>query len=301
MNSCEKYQELISCLVDGVIAEDEKKELMEHIAVCPECAELLKIYTEISAATDGDAEPPEALLSGVMEGVRKINAEKSAPKKKAKITFLRWAAAAACFALVCFVGVRSLHMGKSADMAATEACFDDAKYAVRTEESAPAEKSEEGFGDRGAPDAPVESRFGGMTMNSFAAPSAGGCAAPGSIVCEEPAPESCEEAEIVEKGIQPDESKEEEVSVSEVNLYGSDSDPVYGKYREVFRIEVEYDLMSALPHGGLVSVTLEDGTSGIEFPAETGTDIEKLLGKDGIAYRIDVYSGSSDVSLFVCE
>jgi len=106
MNECGKFEDLISAYIDGEVTSEERAELMAHVENCPHCAELLAIYTDISLIASEDVEPPEELLAGVMAEVHKINAKKAAPAKKAKVIYLRWAAIAACAALVIFAGTR---------------------------------------------------------------------------------------------------------------------------------------------------------------------------------------------------
>lgn len=95
MEACEKYQELISRMVDGELDEAEKAELEAHIASCPECAALYRAFASVSQAAAGDmTEPPAELKAGVMAAVG---------KKKKIVRVKRWKellAVAACLALV---------------------------------------------------------------------------------------------------------------------------------------------------------------------------------------------------------
>lgn len=106
MINCEKALELINSYIDGDISESDTELLMSHIASCSECAELFSILTGVSESFSEDAEPPEELLSGVMEGVRAVNAERKTISiaRRRKMT-LRWVSVAACAVLVVSLGV----------------------------------------------------------------------------------------------------------------------------------------------------------------------------------------------------
>lgn len=106
MINCEKALELINSYIDGDISESDTELLMSHIASCPECAELFSILTGVSESFSENAEPPEELLSGVMEGVRTVNAERKTISiaRRRKMT-LRWVSVAACAVLVVSLGV----------------------------------------------------------------------------------------------------------------------------------------------------------------------------------------------------
>lgn len=131
MNECEKFEDLISAYIDGEVTSEERDELMAHIENCPHCAELLAIYTDISLIASEDVEPPEELLAGVMAEVHKINAKNAAPAKKAKVIYLRWAAIAACAALVIFAGTRFIP-GTSFDTASGGAANTSTGFASST-------------------------------------------------------------------------------------------------------------------------------------------------------------------------
>jgi hypothetical protein len=95
MDGCEKYQELISRMIDGELGDEEKTEFEEHIASCPECAALYRAFASVSEELSGGLEePPAELKDGVMAAVG----------GKGKIVrFKRWKemlAVAACLALV---------------------------------------------------------------------------------------------------------------------------------------------------------------------------------------------------------
>lgn len=95
MADCFKYHEMISCLIDGQLSPDERKELDQHLSVCEGCRALLDIY---ALAFSGEmAEPPRELISGSM---LKVRAKAAAAKRHFRKHLMRYAAAAACFALI---------------------------------------------------------------------------------------------------------------------------------------------------------------------------------------------------------
>ena len=101
MAECEKYQELISLYIDGNITESELTELRRHTDSCSECAGLLSVYEEVSGLMAEEQDPPAELLTGVMAGVREINARNAkAQKTRSKRVVLKWAALAACAAVI---------------------------------------------------------------------------------------------------------------------------------------------------------------------------------------------------------
>lgn len=97
MINCEEALELINSYIDGEISESDSELLMSHIASCPQCAELFGILTGVSETFSEDAEPPEELLAGVMDGVRAVNHERKVVSinRKRKMT-VRWLSVAAC-------------------------------------------------------------------------------------------------------------------------------------------------------------------------------------------------------------
>lgn len=118
MNDCEKALEAMNSYIDGNISDDDREFLMSHIASCPECSEIFGILTGMSGMFSEDAEPPEALLSGVMEGVRAINAEnKTVSISRSRRMMRRWVSIAACAVAAVSLGAfaaRSLPGTKSA-------------------------------------------------------------------------------------------------------------------------------------------------------------------------------------------
>ncbi|MBE6949636.1 MAG: hypothetical protein E7456_07330 [Ruminococcaceae bacterium] len=95
MADCFRYHEMISCLIDGELSPAEQNELNEHLEHCEGCRALLNIY---ELAFDGEmAEPPKELLAGSM---LKVRAAAASAKRHLRKHLIRYAAAAACFALI---------------------------------------------------------------------------------------------------------------------------------------------------------------------------------------------------------
>ena len=103
--TCEQYAALISAAVDGALAPEERKDLMDHLAQCPACRE---IYTQMMLMHDAfaqwEAEPPAGLAASVMDQIRResppVEEEKRPAGRAGGRRWIRLCAAAACFALI---------------------------------------------------------------------------------------------------------------------------------------------------------------------------------------------------------
>ena len=72
MSSCEKYQELISRMIDGDLSTREEADLARHLDECPACAALFSAFSAVSRQIGSDLEePPAELLENVMADVRR--------------------------------------------------------------------------------------------------------------------------------------------------------------------------------------------------------------------------------------
>ncbi|NCB51763.1 MAG: hypothetical protein EOM54_07785 [Clostridia bacterium] len=123
MNSCEKYREIISQMLDGELTEPQKTELIAHIADCRECARLYNAFASISLAIeDGLTDPPESLLTNIMDEIHAQRCGSPASRKPAR-RFGRLLALAACLAVVIFAAEKSdfFSGGTSETLAATRA------------------------------------------------------------------------------------------------------------------------------------------------------------------------------------
>jgi len=146
MSKCERYEALISAMLDGELTERERSELEEHLAICPDCAAMYAAFAEVSEAlkaeTDTLSEPlPAALHENIMAKVRM--AEK-AQKTHGTIMRLRpILAAAACVVVLAgtLLALRNgVSMGKNAAPESAEA---PALYSAGVAESA-ADTADEG-------------------------------------------------------------------------------------------------------------------------------------------------------------
>lgn len=111
MIDCNECREMISCLLDGELDEEEQTLVRGHISACPECR---RVYEAFCAISDGmrESEPlPGGLHEKIMSGIT----EK--PKKKSGIVWIKYFSAAACIALVIFAGAKSGIFGSGSDSA----------------------------------------------------------------------------------------------------------------------------------------------------------------------------------------
>ncbi len=101
MIDCNECREMISCLLDGELDEEEHTLVREHMDSCPECR---RVYEAFCAISEGLREPeplPEGLHERIMSGIT------AKPKKKSGIVWIKYLSAAACIALVIFAGAKS--------------------------------------------------------------------------------------------------------------------------------------------------------------------------------------------------
>ncbi|MCR5665113.1 MAG: zf-HC2 domain-containing protein [Oscillospiraceae bacterium] len=138
MTDCDRYQEMISRLIDGDLTKEERGELAAHVESCSECAALYVAFRSVSEELGSEAgELPEGLHENMMAAIRRESLREK--NRAANARMRRWRpllAIAACFALIVAVGlgsarflqkdrddVRSSRAEKSADlpMAAFEA------------------------------------------------------------------------------------------------------------------------------------------------------------------------------------
>lgn len=72
MSECEKYQELISALLDSELSGAESAALAEHLKVCTGCAAMHQAFFTLSKTlSEGLEAPPAALHENIMAGVRR--------------------------------------------------------------------------------------------------------------------------------------------------------------------------------------------------------------------------------------
>lgn len=103
MRDCEKYRELISRMIDSELNADELSELHAHLDECEECRMVSAAFSDISETlSEGLAEAPEALLTGVMSEI----SSRRSPYRRRHFNVGYIAAMAACLALIVFSAAR---------------------------------------------------------------------------------------------------------------------------------------------------------------------------------------------------
>ncbi len=143
MNDCERYQELISRLVDGEISKNEYAMLQAHMENCAECSAMYAIFASLSDIIGSEDEPlPEDLHENIMAGVRRhamINNNKRRLSKPLRNTL----AAAACAALVLFAarGLAPADKAQQAVLNESQAAAMDMALPEAAVEAAPAAES----------------------------------------------------------------------------------------------------------------------------------------------------------------
>ena len=122
MNSCDRYQELISRLVDGEISREEHAALMAHMNSCSRCNAMYAVFHDLSALLSDQAEPvPEALHENIMAGVRRSEIIRK-NRRLRKLGMSTALTAAACAVLVLFAarGVTPGERAKSVSIRSEE-------------------------------------------------------------------------------------------------------------------------------------------------------------------------------------
>lgn len=97
MNECERFEEMISALLDGELSAGEEAEVRAHMEHCPECRAMYEAFAAVGEAI-GTQEVPATLHSGIME---KVHAAEKASRTQHTIVRMRpILAAAACLIVV---------------------------------------------------------------------------------------------------------------------------------------------------------------------------------------------------------
>lgn len=123
MENCIEYREQISALLDGQLPRKERQTLLAHLAACPACQAYWEDQLAIRAAlTSLEAQAPAGFTDAVMAQVAQTAQNSPAGEKSAKkiIPFphwRRWAAAAACCALVLLGARMGFGGGETPDLA----------------------------------------------------------------------------------------------------------------------------------------------------------------------------------------
>lgn len=71
MTPCDRYQEQLSCLLDGELSPEERRKLAAHIRTCPDCRGMYEAFRGLSAVlAEETVAPPEDLTARIMSAVR---------------------------------------------------------------------------------------------------------------------------------------------------------------------------------------------------------------------------------------
>lgn len=141
MSRCDKYLEMISLYVDGELDEDSAAQLREHLEECQECRKYYEAFSIISQNIE-ETQAPEGFASEVMGALRESGGRQAVgaasgnnarKRKLTRSTVGRFAALAACLALVVAAGVKVAFPGAESNasggdpvqFAATGACGDE--------------------------------------------------------------------------------------------------------------------------------------------------------------------------------
>ena len=164
MRTCEEYEVLISAFIDGALEDGDREELMAHMAHCPVCQAYFNDQIAIHDALRGlEAEAPADLTAKVMERVRRESGQTMEDEKQGKqeehekktVAFPYWrryAAMAACCAVVAIAGFWAFGGGRSAvsNVAADTASGMEDRAAVPAEDqenTAPEDSVSQAAGD----------------------------------------------------------------------------------------------------------------------------------------------------------
>lgn len=105
MSECDKYQEMISQMLDGELPEPHKTELVKHLGCCPDCRRVYDAFSAISLSL-GETAAPEGFAGDVMAAVRTQGVHGSERSKAPGKSLARYLALAACLVLAVLATVR---------------------------------------------------------------------------------------------------------------------------------------------------------------------------------------------------
>ena len=124
MNRCDKYMEEVSLLLDGELPESGKAELLEHLKTCGECRKYCELMKSVSDTLE-IVPAPEGFSRNVMAAVGEAaakNDKRAAPRRRKlrRSTALKFAAMAACLALMAAAGAKLISPAANAPGAQAE-------------------------------------------------------------------------------------------------------------------------------------------------------------------------------------
>jgi hypothetical protein len=107
MGNCDKYRDMMGCLLDGELSEENKRLLHTHLDGCPGCRRVFDAYSVVSKTLSEDlAEPPEELVSGIMARLEN-GARRDVRRTRARrFTPLKLVGLAASLAVILYAGAR---------------------------------------------------------------------------------------------------------------------------------------------------------------------------------------------------
>ena len=105
MSECDKYQEMISQMLDGELPEPHKTELVKHLGCCPDCRRVYDAFSAISLSL-GETAAPEGFAGDVMAAVRTQGVHGSGRSKAPGKSLARYLALAACLVLAVLARAR---------------------------------------------------------------------------------------------------------------------------------------------------------------------------------------------------
>lgn len=190
MRTCEEYEALISALIDGALSEEDRAELVAHMAECPACQAYFNDQLVIHDALSGlEDQAPAGFTARVMDQVRRESAPERKPEKKvvAFPLWRRYAAMAACCAVVAAAGFWAFHgrmPSANSGVPAEAALSRDSAGAVEEQATAPADDEAAAAPEAAAADSTTDSTAGS------AADSTAGSAADSQIPRKEDAPQA---------------------------------------------------------------------------------------------------------------
>lgn len=105
MQNCDHYFELLSAQIDGMLTEEEERELLAHVLVCEDCKALQEDLLELSdTMSEMQVIVPEGLSANVMAAVQKEKRGKIIPFYRRKNFIGSMLTAAAMLALIAVTG-----------------------------------------------------------------------------------------------------------------------------------------------------------------------------------------------------
>ncbi|MFH1958499.1 MAG: gliding motility-associated C-terminal domain-containing protein [bacterium] len=104
-NNCDKFRELISAYIDGVLGHSDEKYLKTHIDACGKCRDYLEELKRVRQASLSIPVPdvPEHVYAGVMEEIEKERIPVSYSGNILRNPYFKYALTACAAALICIV------------------------------------------------------------------------------------------------------------------------------------------------------------------------------------------------------